>query len=229
MSRPLLYAAILLGVTVLVVWLGGGTLSGLDGDGVANLAYFAILAALIGAWAIRMPRQNALRNALIWMLIVLGLVAAYAVRGDLENLGQRVLSLLSPSTPIAGVDNSGRATVTLAKDASGHFTAAATIGGQTVEFLVDTGATRTVLTGRDAARAGVDPSGLRFSVPVSTANGLAMAAKATIADFSLGPVRRARMNVLVASDLGQSLLGMDFLSTLEGYDVRGDTLTLIDR
>lgn len=229
MSRPLLYLAILLGVTVLVVWLGGNTLGELDGDSIASLAYFAILAALIGAWAIRMPRQNALRNGLLWMLIVLALVTAYAFRGDLSTIGRRVMSVLSPASPIAGSDAAGRATVTLAKDATGHFTAAAKIGDETIAFLVDTGATRTVLSPRDAASVGIDAAALRFTVPVSTANGLAMAAKAEIADFSLGPIARTRMGVLVASDLGQSLLGMDFLSTLEGYDVRGDTLTLIDR
>lgn len=229
MSRPLLYVAIALGVAVLIGFVSGGSTAALDGDGLANLLYLGILAVLIGAWAVRMPRQNALRNAILWVLILLGLVTAYALRGDLGSAGRRIVSVLSPSSPVAGEDASGRATVTLSKDESGHFVARAAVDGADIAFLVDTGATRTVLSPRDAARAGIDIAGLRFAIPVATANGRAMAARATIRLLDLGPIRRADVSVLVASDLGQSLLGMDFLSTLEGYDVRGDTLTLIDR
>jgi aspartyl protease family protein len=229
MSRPLLYVAIALAIAVLIATVGGGRVAALDGDGVANLLYLGVLGVLIGAWAIRMPRQNALRNAILWVLIVLGLVVAYALRGDFETAGRRVVSVLSPSTPMTGSDGEGRATVTLSKDASGHFVAEATIAGQPVRFLVDTGATSTVLSPGDAARLGIDPSTLTFSVPVSTANGATRAARATVDDFALGPIRRSRFAVLVASDLAQSLLGMDFLSSLAGYNVRGDTLTLLDR
>lgn len=229
MSRSLLYAAIALGVAVLIGFVGGGRVAALDGDSVANLLYFAVLAVLIGAWTIRLPRQNALRNALLWLLIVLGLVAAYALRGDLSDAGRRIVSVLSPGTPIAGADSEGRPTVTLSKEASGHFVADATIAGTPVRFLLDTGATSTVLSPRDAARIGIDQSGLTYSIRVSTANGATTAARASVEDFALGPIRRARLPVMVARDLDQSLLGMDFLSSLDGYNVRGDTLTLTDR
>lgn len=83
MSRPLLGLALLLGVTVLAVWWSGATASGgVSGDAIARFAYLAILAALVGAWAVRMmPRQNMLRNAILWTLIILVLVVIYGLGG----------------------------------------------------------------------------------------------------------------------------------------------------
>lgn len=81
MSRPLLGLALLLGVTVLAVWWSGAASGGVSGDAIARFAYLAILAALVGAWAVRMPRQNMLRNAILWTLIILALVVIYGLGG----------------------------------------------------------------------------------------------------------------------------------------------------
>lgn len=83
MRGPLAWFALALGLTVLAVWASGGVSAGIDGDALARLAYLGILAALVGAWAVRMPQQNMIRNALLWTLVILGLVAAYSLRGVL--------------------------------------------------------------------------------------------------------------------------------------------------
>jgi len=231
MSRTLVIIAVGLALAVVVALLAGQAPAAIDGDALARLLYLGIVGALVGAWAIRMPRQNALRNGLVWLAILFALVAAYALRNDAERLAGQMLSVLSPSAPIAGTDAAGRPTVTLGKALDGHFAARARIGGQAVTLLVDTGASSTVLTAADAARIGLDPNRLAFTVPVSTANGRTMAAPATVSDFALGPITRDRLAVLVAADgaLSQSLLGMNFLSSLDSYTVRGDRLQLTDR
>jgi aspartyl protease family protein len=47
---------------------------------------------------------------------------------------------------------------------------------------------------------------------------------------AVGDIVRKNMPLLVAEDgrLGQSLLGMNFIGTLSGFDVRGDRLVLRD-
>jgi aspartyl protease family protein len=67
-------------------------------------------------------------------------------------------------------------------------------------------------------------------VPVSTANGLALSAPATVGEIVVGDIVRRDLPVLVseAGRLDQSLLGMDFLNTLSGFSVERDQLTLRD-
>ena len=76
----------------------------------------------------------------------------------------------------------------------------------------------------------IDTTALRFTIPVSTANGVARAARATVDDFSVGAISRRNLPVLVAAagTLERSLLGMNFLGTLSGIDMRGDRMILRD-
>ena len=93
-----------------------------------------------------------------------------------------------------------------------------------------TGATTTVLTAADARRAGFDTADLSYTVPVATANGMARAAQVRVDALGVGRIVRTNVPVLVAEGqaLGQSLLGMNFIGTLAGFDVRGDRMILRD-
>jgi aspartyl protease family protein len=95
-------------------------------------------------------------------------------------------------------------------------------------MLVDTGASFVTLTSADAAAIGVDTGGLRFSVPVQTANGMIHAAPVTIDKVAIGSIVRSDVPALVAPPkaLDQSLLGMSFLDTLASYAISGDRLVL---
>jgi aspartyl protease family protein len=57
-----------------------------------------------------------------------------------------------------------------------------------------------------------------------------MAAGARTEELAIGGIVRKNLPVLVAAPgtLGQSLLGMNFIATLSGFDVRGDRMTLRD-
>ena len=53
----------------------------------------------------------------------------------------------------------------------------------------------------------------------------------TVADtISIGTISRRRMQVFIAErgTLDQSLLGMNFIGSLSGFDVRGDRMILRD-
>jgi aspartyl protease family protein len=56
------------------------------------------------------------------------------------------------------------------------------------------------------------------------------AAGARASQIAIGGIVRNDMQILIAAPgaLGQSLLGMNFISTLSGFDVRGDRMILRD-
>jgi aspartyl protease family protein len=165
-----------------------------------------------------------------WVAIVFVLIAGYQYRYELQDFASRVSAGLIPGSPLALGNDDGRATVTLEKAPNGHFEARIVVDGTPIRVVIDTGATTTVLSTNDARAAGFDPEALSFTIPVATANGATKAASVRAAELSLGGIVRKNMQVLVASPgtLGQSLLGMNFIGTLSGFDVRGDRMILRD-
>lgn len=115
------------------------------------------------------------------------------------------------------------------RGADGHWRAEARMNGRKVNVLVDTGATLVALTPDDAKAAGVNVRSLRFTESVRTASGTARAATITIERIQIGTVRLRDVEAMVIDrGLPVSLLGMSFLSRLEKFDVRGQTLRLRD-
>ena len=104
----------------------------------------------------------------------------------------------------------------------------ASANGAKINMVVDTGASTIVLNPSDAARAGIKVEGLRYSVPVQTANGTSFAARVVLKNVSIGPVSINNVDALIAKRgaLRESLLGMSFLSRLRSYEFSGDFLTL---
>jgi aspartyl protease family protein len=87
-----------------------------------------------------------------------------------------------------------------------------------------------LLSYEDARRAGIDVEGLRFTSPVLTANGQAMAAPYKIGELTLGDIRRSNVAAMISQPgmAGMSLLGMSFLGGLSSFEVRGNQLILHD-
>ncbi len=221
------------GLVLLLVRSDAGTVFGIGNDQFARSLYLGVwglvlAAAIFGSRRIRLG--NAARSIAIWLLVLVALVAAYQYRYELQDFASRVTAGLVPGSPISVSTGDGGNEVVLQKLANGHFGARAEINGASVSMLVDTGASVTVLTPQDAARAGIDPSGLSYTVPVATANGATQAARVTADQVRIGSIVRRNVPILVAGDgrLPESLLGMDFIGTLKGFDVRGDRMILID-
>jgi len=102
-------------------------------------------------------------------------------------------------------------TVVLTRGDDGHFHWPGQVGGVTVDFLVDTGATTTALPRALAEQAGLRPLG---EISTQTAGGAARGFAAR-ADIGLkGGLRADRLMVAVLPDLGAPLLGMDVLGRL---------------
>ena len=229
-DRLMWIALALLGVGA--VFLIGSELIGGAGtvdDRIGRGLYLGVLGLVIAGGVLNRRRLGETVRALgMWALIVFVLVAGYQYRYELQDVASRVTAGLIPGSPLSINDADGSIAVVLDKLANGHFEVDAQINGAPVRMMIDTGATTTVMTAQDAAQAGIETSMLNFQVPVSTANGQALAARAVIQEIRVGAIDRRSMPVLVAAEgmLQQSLLGMNFIGTLSGFDIRGDRMTL---
>jgi aspartyl protease family protein len=234
MSRTLLLILGALGATLILLLVndGRGTTLGLANEKFAQIAMLGVWGAVLAAGFLRrgMRFQDVARQAAVWLVLLMALVASYQYRFELQNVASRVTAGLIPSRPQTAFGADGALRVTIGKSSSGHFEADGVVNGAGVSFLVDTGASSVVLT-MDAARAaGIAPDGLVFTFPVSTANGTAFAAKVTLGEVRVGDISRKNVSAMVAEQgkLDQSLLGMSFLSSLSAYAVQQDQLILQD-
>jgi len=121
--------------------------------------------------------------------------------------------------------------VTVTRSEDGHFRLDVLVNGVSISFLFDTGATVSVIDETDAVKMGIDVSALRFSFPVSTANGVAYYAEATAERMSIGPILLSSVPLLIGSDeqVGVNLLGMNVLNRLGGWRVVGDRLFISEQ
>lgn len=218
---------------VLVLPREAGTLSGLESSDIAVLASGLALLVFLGFPLLgdyRGRLGQAAKDFLGWAALALVLVAGYSFREDLAPIMSRITGELSPPGTALSVDGlaNGERAVRIRRMGGGQFVARARVNGVSLRMIVDTGASSVVLTQGDAQRVGINVGGLRYIVPVQTANGTSYAARVQLRDINVGDVGLTRVEALVAKPgaLHQSLLGMSFLSRLRSYEFSGDFLTL---
>ena len=98
--------------------------------------------------------------------------------------------------------------------------------GYQAEFLVDTGASLVTLTREDARAAGIAPGELVYNHRASTANGAVRMAPVTLREIRIGQLSIYDVPAAVLEHLNISLLGMSFLTRLQGYEMREGKLTI---
>ena len=216
-----------------VVLLGGnGMIGDLEGDHAVHIVALVALLIFIGGGVIAGYRgrfAKAVKDAALWVSLMLALVLAYSFKDDLANIGQRVAGELIPGVPISvAVEGKNGPVVQLRREVGGHFVARTRINGAPIDMMIDTGASAVVLRLKDARRAGIDTSNLNYSIPVDTANGRTMAAPLTLQAVAIGPLGVRMVDALIAQPgvLRQSLLGMSFLNRLRSYSFSKDRLEL---
>lgn len=110
---------------------------------------------------------------------------------------------------------------------NGHYYLKANINGAEITFMVDTGATSVALRAEDAERIGFNLHGLDYSQVYNTANGQIRAAPVVLDEISIGGLSVDNVEASVQqAPLHISLLGMSFLSKLDGYRVEDGNLIL---
>jgi aspartyl protease family protein len=147
----------------------------------------------------------------------------------LEIDGKRRSLGMGQSISVAAPSTTGRAQATLAADARGHYMATGQINGQSVRFLVDTGASMISMNASEAKRLGVNYlKGQRGYA--QTANGPATVYKVRLDTVRVGDISVTDVDALVhdGNALPLVLLGMSFLNRMEMRQ-DGQTMTLIKR
>lgn len=221
------------GLALLVFNHDSGQTFGMANEDFSRMIYLLPIAGLLSVGVLAGRRGNMsqiLSYITIWLVIIMALVAAYLYRNDLQSVGARLSAGLMPGSAVEVTTNNGTNEVIIHRSMGGHFQAPATVNGQRVSMLVDTGASAVVLSFEDAERLGIDPQGLAYTITVQTANGRAVAAPVRLEDIAIGPIQRQGVRAMVTEQgrLEQSLLGMSFLSTLSSLQIRTDELRLTD-
>lgn len=174
------------------------------------------------------------RGLLIYVFIfgaIMSCVANLPSRGshNIEMKSAKGAGLTADSSSSSDASSSesysGNA-VTLERQWDGHFYADAEVNGQTIHFLVDTGASVIALSREDARRAGIATSIAMPEVVGEGASGDVHGEVARIDRISLGPASDRDIPAIILDDGNQSLLGQSFLSKFASVQIRGDTMIL---
>jgi aspartyl protease family protein len=184
------------------------------------------LAVLVGAGMIRRGRGSLgkhLKYAAIWVAVFAVLALGVAYRPELAGAGRRLQLAFGGGRPVTMQDRS----LAIPLDGQGAFMVIGKVNGRPVRFLVDTGATDTVLSPADARRVGIPVDRLSYTDAAETANGVGYSAPYAVDALEVGPIRLDGFGLSVnQAPMSASLLGRSFLSRLESFEVRGETLTL---
>ena len=179
----------------------------LSPDQYARVIYLGLLILAVGGWVIvefRSRLGRSLRSFAGWGLIFIGLMAGYGLWQDMR--------LTLP--PSQSVKQGGE--IRLPRAVDGHYYAQLDIGGKTVMFMVDTGASTVSLSQKDAARLGIDVANLAYIGRAQTANGTIRTAQVTLSNVKFGPYKDSKVLASVGDgELQTSLLGMSYLDRFQ--------------
>ena len=194
-----------------------------SGDQALTFLYALGMLALIGSAfaARRLPLGQSAKIAVAWVAIFAVLFVGFSLRDDFTALGRRVLQGGGSGTVVT---EGGE--VRIRKGEDGHFSVDAKVNGKTVEFLVDSGATITTVSGETAKDVGLEPQGFA-PVIVQTANGTARSWRSRAETLAVGGIERSDFAVHIGGEGSETnLLGMNFLSSLSAWRVEGEWLVL---
>jgi aspartyl protease family protein len=156
--------------------------------------------------------------------VLIALLVTYASRAELQTVLDRAIGDIAVGRTVVTPEGE----VVAARRMDGSFLVRAEVNGHEARFIFDTGASTVVLRAENAAALGFNPETLNYSVPVSTANGAALAAPVVIESLTVGSITERNVRALIARSgvLHANLLGMSFLERLGSYEVRGNRLIL---
>jgi aspartyl protease family protein len=189
----------------------------MDGEIFGRVLYLGLIIVAVGSYLLvefRGRMGQMMRGLMSWGLIIVGLMAGYGLWQDMGG----------SFTPRQTIAAQGEITLPRARD--GHYYLTLEIAGQSVEFMVDTGASSVVLTREDAQKLGIDPDTLVYLGTAQTANGIVRTARVTLDDVRLGDFTDPTLTAYVNDgDMGGSLLGMDYLGQFH-IEIAADRMVL---
>jgi aspartyl protease family protein len=170
-----------------------------------------------------------MRNIMIFAAVLVGLGTFMAQMAD-KMTAAPALAKTTSSKNAAAQDTApaGSRSLSIPRDARGHFQAEGRIDGQRIDFMVDTGASVIALNEKSAARFGLRPQRGDYNATVATANGTIKAARTRLAMVELGGLIVRDVDAMVLPDeaLSENLLGLSFLSKLKRFEYAGGKMVL---
>jgi aspartyl protease family protein len=161
------------------------------------------------------------------------ILAAFLVGAG--TLMAQMADKMTPATPASAMtstkspaEQAGVRSLSIPRDARGHFQTDGRIDGQRIDFMVDTGASVIALNEKSAARFGLRPSPSDYKMTVSTANGTIKAARTRLAMVDIGGLIVRDVDAMVLPDeaLSENLLGLSFLSKLKRFEYANGKMVL---
>ncbi|MBM3633646.1 MAG: TIGR02281 family clan AA aspartic protease [Alphaproteobacteria bacterium] len=219
-----IYSIVGLGILILglLIWRFPYVLS--SNDNVGQMIFcIALLCALIPAGIHHFGDRPTLKYAVTWMGIFFVLLLGYSFQDEWSGVAERVKRNILPTHATSNADGS----VSFLRAKGGSFIVEASVNSIPVSFMVDTGASKVVLTLADAKRLGIDVESLSFNEPMQTANGISFGSPIRLAEIKVGTLILRDVTASVSQNLTHpSLLGMSFLKKLKRFKIEGDHLVL---
>ncbi|WP_230531828.1 TIGR02281 family clan AA aspartic protease [Microvirga roseola] len=219
--------SLLIAAAILVILFAQDSIGGLTPSETAMLLGLGGVALILAAGIVEGFRRHwtfGVQAIAVSCGVLASFLVLYVFRGELLNSLDRAIGDISMGRTVAVSDTEAVA----ARRTDGSFVVRGQVNGRGTRFIFDTGASTVVLRAENAASLGFHPEALDYSIPVSTANGAALAAPVTIETMSIGPITERDVQALVVRPgvLHANLLGMTFLERLGSYEVRGNRLIL---
>ena len=170
-----------------------------------------------------------MRNIMIFAAVLIGLGTFMAQMADKMTPAPASANAAPRKAAAAEtVAQAGGRSLSIPRDARGHFQTEGRIDGQRIGFMVDTGASVVALNEKSAARFGLRPSRGDYNATVTTANGTIKAARTRLAMIDIGGLVVRDVDAMVLPDeaLSENLLGLSFLSKLKRFEYANGKMVL---
>lgn len=130
---------------------------------------------------------------------------------------------LSREAGSGGASAPAKAQTSIARGADGHYRVVGSVGGHSIAFLVDTGATSIALNESQARTLGIDFRVVGQPMVVNLAAGTAKAWRIKLPQVKVGPLEVLGVEAFVLEGEGanDALLGMSFLNRVRWHEEQG--------
>lgn len=183
---------------------------------------YLLMAVMLVAGSLISRRGKIAKTATMtlgWIAIFGAGFILFAFRDDLGYVAQRLKAEATGEPVVAGQE------VRIPMAIDGHFWVEASLNGQRLKFLVDSGATMTTI-GRESAEAAGVAISIKRGQLVRTGNGMLRVATGRADNLSIGPIERSDVGLHIAEQEDLNVLGMNYLSSLRRWGVEGRWLIL---
>ncbi|XGA08715.1 MAG: TIGR02281 family clan AA aspartic protease [Wolbachia endosymbiont of Xenopsylla cheopis] len=175
---------------------------------------------LILAFIVIFSKNFNVKYVVTWLLIITSIATVYGLRDEILN--SKLVTVFLPYRGYVAKDGS----LEFKQSSNGHFYIQAEINQKNITFLLDTGATDTVLTLKDAEKIGVNLKEIKNFKRYQTANGTVLAGSVEIPKIKIGSFVVENVRVSVNTyPMSTSLLGMNLLKHFD-FTIKNDRLII---